>query len=75
MSYLAVPGARLFYEQVGTGDPPLVFVHGLACTHDDWRAQVDDFVVVIAWSPAICPATAPPPAIRRGATSTPSGPT
>ncbi|MFN8662374.1 MAG: alpha/beta hydrolase [Thermomicrobiales bacterium] len=43
MSYLALPGARLFYEQAGTGDPPLVFVHGLACTHDDWQAQVEHF--------------------------------
>ena len=41
MSYLALPGTRLFYEQAGNGDPPLVFVHGVASAHDDWRAQVD----------------------------------
>jgi pimeloyl-ACP methyl ester carboxylesterase len=27
----------------GDGNPPLVFVHGFACTHDDWQAQVDFF--------------------------------
>ncbi|BBZ58870.1 alpha/beta fold hydrolase [Mycolicibacterium monacense] len=26
--------------RVGTGDPPLFFVHGLACDGTDWRAQV-----------------------------------
>jgi pimeloyl-ACP methyl ester carboxylesterase len=43
MSYLAAPQARLFSEQAGTGDPPLVFVHGLAGAHDDWQAQVAYF--------------------------------
>lgn len=27
--------------RVGTGGPPLFFVHGLACDGTDWRAQVD----------------------------------
>ncbi|HYO03436.1 MAG TPA: alpha/beta fold hydrolase [Mycobacterium sp.] len=27
--------------RAGTGGPPLVFVHGLACDRTDWRAQVD----------------------------------
>jgi pimeloyl-ACP methyl ester carboxylesterase len=43
MAYLTLPGARLFYERAGDGDPPLVFVHGIACAHDDWRAQLDYF--------------------------------
>lgn len=43
MTYLALPGTRLFYDQAGTGTPPLVFVHGVACAHDDWHAQVDYF--------------------------------
>jgi pimeloyl-ACP methyl ester carboxylesterase len=43
MSYFDWQGARLFYERQGNGNPPLVFVHGFACTHDDWRAQVDFF--------------------------------
>ncbi|ORB64780.1 alpha/beta fold hydrolase [Mycolicibacterium tusciae] len=29
--------------KVGSGGPPLVFVHGLACDATDWRAQVDSF--------------------------------
>jgi pimeloyl-ACP methyl ester carboxylesterase len=43
MSYLEWQGTRLFYERQGGGNPPLVFVHGFACAHDDWRAQVDFF--------------------------------
>ena len=27
----------------GSGAPALVFVHGFACTHEDWRAQLDFF--------------------------------
>jgi pimeloyl-ACP methyl ester carboxylesterase len=29
----------------GFGSPPLIFVHGLACANDDWRAQVAHFRV------------------------------
>jgi pimeloyl-ACP methyl ester carboxylesterase len=43
MPYLELQGARLFYERQGEGNPPLVFVHGFACTHDDWQAQVGFF--------------------------------
>jgi pimeloyl-ACP methyl ester carboxylesterase len=43
MAYLTLPGARLFYEEAGAGEPPLVFVHGVASAHDDWRAQLDFF--------------------------------
>lgn len=43
MAYLTWPGTRLFYEREGTGNPPLVFVHGFACAHDDWQAQLDFF--------------------------------
>jgi pimeloyl-ACP methyl ester carboxylesterase len=43
VTYLTLPGTRLFYEREGTGNPPLVFVHGLACAHDDWRAQREFF--------------------------------
>ena len=27
----------------GKGSPPIVFVHGLCCSHTDWRHQVDHF--------------------------------
>jgi pimeloyl-ACP methyl ester carboxylesterase len=29
--------------RAGSGGPPLVFVHGLACDATDWRAQLDSF--------------------------------
>lgn len=31
------------FVRQGKGSPALVFVHGFACTHDDWRAQLDHF--------------------------------
>jgi len=43
MPYLELPGTRFFYERQGEGNPPLVFVHGFACNHEDWQAQVDVF--------------------------------
>jgi len=43
MPYLELQGMRIFYARQGEGNPPLVFVHGFACTHDDWQAQVDFF--------------------------------
>ena len=43
MAYLTLPGTRLSYERAGDGNPPLVFVHGIACAHDDWRAQLNSF--------------------------------
>lgn len=43
MPYLEISGTRLFYECAGAGNPPLVFVHGFACGHDDWRYQVEHF--------------------------------
>jgi pimeloyl-ACP methyl ester carboxylesterase len=33
----------LHYLRTGSGSPPLVFVHGFACSHDDWGLQVDHF--------------------------------
>jgi len=43
MALFDIGGGQLFYEQHGSGDPPLVFVHGLACAHEDWRNQVSRF--------------------------------
>jgi pimeloyl-ACP methyl ester carboxylesterase len=43
MPYLELEGIRLFYERQGDGNPPLVFVHGYACSHDDWQPQMDFF--------------------------------
>src|SRR6185295_12083173 len=33
----------MHFIQAGNGKPPLVFVHGFACSHEDWRAQIDHF--------------------------------
>src|SRR4051812_42816160 len=33
----------MLFARRGGGAPPLVFVHGFACTHEDWRAQLDYF--------------------------------
>lgn len=31
------------FARAGSGSPPLVFVHGFACSLEDWRAQLDYF--------------------------------
>ena len=41
--YATVNGTRLYYERAGAGEPPLVFVHGYTCAHDDWARQVEGF--------------------------------
>lgn len=33
----------MFYERNEAGEPSLVFVHGFACSHEDWKLQVDFF--------------------------------
>jgi pimeloyl-ACP methyl ester carboxylesterase len=37
-------GVVLAYEDAGRGDPPLVFVHGIACHRGFWAPQVAHFV-------------------------------
>lgn len=32
-----------YHIRVGAGEPALVFVHGFACSHEDWRAQLIHF--------------------------------
>jgi pimeloyl-ACP methyl ester carboxylesterase len=43
MPYVNANGIQLFYDEQGAGEPPLVFVHGFACSHADWQAQVAFF--------------------------------
>ena len=43
MALFDIDEGQLFYEQHGSGDPPLVFAHGLACAHQDWRNQLSHF--------------------------------
>jgi pimeloyl-ACP methyl ester carboxylesterase len=31
------------FIRAGNGSPPLVFVHGFACSHEDWQSQLDFF--------------------------------
>src|ERR1041384_4595747 len=33
----------MHFVRAGRGTPALVFVHGFACTHEDWRAQLVHF--------------------------------
>ena len=33
----------MHFERLGRGDPPMVFVHGFACTHLDWQPQLEHF--------------------------------
>ena len=33
----------MHFVRAGRGRPPLVFVHGFACSLEDWRAQLDHF--------------------------------
>jgi pimeloyl-ACP methyl ester carboxylesterase len=35
--------ALIHHVVTGSGEPPLVFVHGYACSHTDWREQVSHF--------------------------------
>jgi len=36
-------GLSLYYEQAGSGDPPLVFIHGWCCDHTFFQPQFDHF--------------------------------
>jgi pimeloyl-ACP methyl ester carboxylesterase len=42
MAALTVDGATLAVFDEGQGDPPFVFIHGLACDHTFWQPQFDD---------------------------------
>jgi pimeloyl-ACP methyl ester carboxylesterase len=42
MPYLSIDGARLYYDETGSG-PPLLFVHGLGSSGRDWFAQASHF--------------------------------
>ena len=33
----------MYCLRAGEGAPPFVFVHGFACTHEDWRSQIEHF--------------------------------
>jgi len=43
MPFLERDGVKLYYEDSGGGDPPLLLVHGWTCNHSHWAAQVQHF--------------------------------
>jgi pimeloyl-ACP methyl ester carboxylesterase len=43
MAFLDRDGVKLFYEDTGSGDPPLLLVHGWTCNHTHWAGQVRHF--------------------------------
>src|SRR5207344_602661 len=43
MPYAKRDGLSLYYEQEGSGDPPLVFIHGWCCDHTFFQPQSDHF--------------------------------
>ncbi|MGP0030523.1 MAG: alpha/beta fold hydrolase [Acidimicrobiales bacterium] len=43
MAFAELDGVRLFYTDEGSGDPPLLLVHGWTCDSHDWTFQLDDF--------------------------------
>lgn len=43
MPFISVGDVTLFYTDEGTGDPPLLFVHGYTCDAHDWSWQLSHF--------------------------------
>jgi pimeloyl-ACP methyl ester carboxylesterase len=43
MPFADVEGARIFFTDEGSGDPPLLFVHGYSCDSHDWSWQLAHF--------------------------------
>lgn len=42
MAFFKIDGGRIYFEARGEGSP-ILFVHGLACAHEDWERQVEHF--------------------------------
>jgi len=45
MALFAINGTQLYCERLGTG-PPLLLIHGLGSSGDDWAFQRDEFAMV-----------------------------
>ncbi|OYW46873.1 MAG: hypothetical protein B7Z08_01565 [Sphingomonadales bacterium 32-68-7] len=43
MPDIAIRGARLHYEETGTGPETILFIHGLMLASESWQAQIDHF--------------------------------
>jgi pimeloyl-ACP methyl ester carboxylesterase len=44
MAFADIGQVRLFYTDEGSGNPPLLFVHGYTCDSHDWSWQLPHFV-------------------------------
>ena len=42
--FVSVPGVSLAYDAAGSGDPPMIFVHGWCCNRSYFAPQVGHFV-------------------------------
>ncbi len=43
MSLVTHNGVKLFYDQAGEGEPPMVLVHGWCCDHTYFAPQAEHF--------------------------------
>jgi pimeloyl-ACP methyl ester carboxylesterase len=43
MPFLERDGVKLYYEETGAGEPPMLMIHGWTCNHTHWAAQVEHF--------------------------------
>jgi pimeloyl-ACP methyl ester carboxylesterase len=43
MPTATVDDVRLWYQMTGTGDPPMVFIHGWCCDHTHFAPQIEHF--------------------------------
>jgi pimeloyl-ACP methyl ester carboxylesterase len=43
MAFADIGDVRLFYTDEGSGDPPMLFVHGYTCDSHDWSWQIPHF--------------------------------
>jgi pimeloyl-ACP methyl ester carboxylesterase len=44
MELTAPDGTNLRYDDTGSGEPPIVFVHGWCCNRTNWRGQVPHYM-------------------------------
>ena len=43
MPYVNLDGLKVYYEEYGAGDPPILFIHGWTANLDRWRAMINKF--------------------------------
>jgi pimeloyl-ACP methyl ester carboxylesterase len=45
MPYVTRDGVKLFYEEAGVGEPPILLVHGWTCDHTYFAPQFGHFSI------------------------------